>query len=97
VAQKETDAADVTLDLLAIQSHALEAIRDYSRYQVTCPAQRAEEDGRRCHPLTSAAHADRAREGAEPGHRLPGFLNAAIRPDFHGSSNRRFLSLYHAE
>jgi len=32
VAQKETDAADVTLDLLAIQSHALEAIRDYSRY-----------------------------------------------------------------
>jgi hypothetical protein len=30
--QKETDAADVTLDLLAIQSSALEAIRDYSRY-----------------------------------------------------------------
>jgi hypothetical protein len=32
MAQKETGAADVTLDLLAIQSHALEAIRDYSRY-----------------------------------------------------------------
>ena len=30
--QKETDAADVTLDLLAIQSRVLEAIRDYSRY-----------------------------------------------------------------
>lgn len=30
--QKEPDAADVTLDLLAIQSNALEAIRDYSRY-----------------------------------------------------------------
>ena len=30
--QKQTDAADVTLDLLAIQSNALEAIRDYSRY-----------------------------------------------------------------
>jgi hypothetical protein len=30
--QKESDAADVTLDLLAIQSNALEAIRDYSRY-----------------------------------------------------------------
>ena len=30
--QKETGAADVTLDLLAIQSRALEAIRDYSRY-----------------------------------------------------------------
>jgi hypothetical protein len=30
--QKETGAADVTLDLLAIQSKALEAIRDYSRY-----------------------------------------------------------------
>jgi hypothetical protein len=30
--QKETGAADVTLDLLAIQSNALEAIRDYSRY-----------------------------------------------------------------
>jgi rubrerythrin len=30
--QKETDAADVTLDLLAIQSSALEAIRDYSCY-----------------------------------------------------------------
>jgi hypothetical protein len=30
--QRETGAADVTLDLLAIQSHALEAIRDYSRY-----------------------------------------------------------------
>jgi hypothetical protein len=28
MAQKESDAADVTLDLLAIQSHALEAIRD---------------------------------------------------------------------
>ena len=32
MAQKEADAADVTLDLLAIQSHALEAIRDYRRY-----------------------------------------------------------------
>jgi hypothetical protein len=30
--QKETGAADVTLDLLAIQSSALEAIRDYTRY-----------------------------------------------------------------
>ena len=30
--QKETGAADVTLDLLAIQASALEAIRDYSRY-----------------------------------------------------------------
>ena len=30
--QKETSAADVTLDLLAIQSSALEAIRNYSRY-----------------------------------------------------------------
>ena len=30
--QKETGAAAVTLDLLAIQSSALEAIRDYSRY-----------------------------------------------------------------
>ena len=30
--QKETGAADVTLDLLAIQSKAVEAIRDYSRY-----------------------------------------------------------------
>ena len=29
--QKETGATDVTLDLLAIQSSALEAIRDYSR------------------------------------------------------------------
>ena len=29
---KETDAADVTRDLQAIQSSALEAIRDYSRY-----------------------------------------------------------------
>ena len=29
--QKETGAADVTLDLLAIQSSALEAIREYSR------------------------------------------------------------------
>ena len=28
--QKETGAADVTLDLLAIQSKAVEAIRDYS-------------------------------------------------------------------
>jgi hypothetical protein len=34
--QKETDAADVTPDLLAIQSSALEAIRDYSRY-LRCP------------------------------------------------------------
>ena len=32
MAQKEADAADVTLDLLAIQSNALEAIRDYRRY-----------------------------------------------------------------
>jgi hypothetical protein len=32
MAQRETGAAEVTLDLLAIQSHALEAIRDYSRY-----------------------------------------------------------------
>jgi rubrerythrin len=32
MAQRETGAADVTLDLLAIQSHALEAIRNYSRY-----------------------------------------------------------------
>lgn len=32
MAQEETDAADVTLDLLAIQSSALEAIRDYRRY-----------------------------------------------------------------
>jgi hypothetical protein len=32
LAQKEADAADVTLDLLAIQSRALEAIRDYARY-----------------------------------------------------------------
>jgi hypothetical protein len=32
VAQKEADAADVTLDLLTIQSRALEAIRDYRRY-----------------------------------------------------------------
>ena len=30
--QEETGAADVTQDLLAIQSSALEAIRDYSRY-----------------------------------------------------------------
>jgi hypothetical protein len=29
---KETSAADVRLDLLAIQSRALEAIRDYDRY-----------------------------------------------------------------
>ena len=32
MAQKEADAANVTPDLLAIQSHALEAIRDYRRY-----------------------------------------------------------------
>ena len=32
MAQEEADAADVTLDLLAIQSRALEAIRDYRRY-----------------------------------------------------------------
>ena len=32
MAQREADAADVTIDLLAIQSNALEAIRDYSRY-----------------------------------------------------------------
>ena len=30
--QEETATADVTLDLLAIQSNALEAIRNYSRY-----------------------------------------------------------------
>ena len=30
--QEKADTADVTLDLLAIQSNALEAIRDYSRY-----------------------------------------------------------------
>ena len=30
--QQEADAADVMLDLQAIQSNALEAIRDYSRY-----------------------------------------------------------------
>jgi hypothetical protein len=32
MAQKETDVADVAVDLLAIQSNALEAIRNYSRY-----------------------------------------------------------------
>ena len=32
MAHKETNATDVTLDLLAIQSSALEAIRNYSRY-----------------------------------------------------------------
>jgi hypothetical protein len=32
MAQKEADAADVTIDLLAIQSNALEAIQDYRRY-----------------------------------------------------------------
>jgi hypothetical protein len=32
MAQQEIPAADVALDLLAIQSNALEAIRDYSRY-----------------------------------------------------------------
>jgi hypothetical protein len=32
MAQEESDHEDVTLDLLAIQSHALQAIRDYSRY-----------------------------------------------------------------
>jgi hypothetical protein len=32
MAQKEADAADVKIDLLAIQSNALEAIRDYRRY-----------------------------------------------------------------
>jgi hypothetical protein len=32
MAQEDSGAADVTLDLVAIQSHALEAIRDYSRY-----------------------------------------------------------------
>jgi hypothetical protein len=32
MAQKEADAADVTIDLLAIQSSALAAIRDYRRY-----------------------------------------------------------------
>jgi hypothetical protein len=31
MAQKEADAADVTIDLLTIQSNALEAIRDYRR------------------------------------------------------------------
>jgi hypothetical protein len=30
--QEKADAADVTLDLLAIQSNALEAIRDYGHY-----------------------------------------------------------------
>ena len=30
--RKKTDPADVTRDVLAIQSSALEAIRDYSRY-----------------------------------------------------------------
>ena len=30
--QKETGAADVTLDLLAIRASVLEAIRDYRRY-----------------------------------------------------------------
>jgi hypothetical protein len=30
--QEKADAADFTLDLLAIQSNALEAIRDYSHY-----------------------------------------------------------------
>jgi hypothetical protein len=30
--RKETGAADVTLDLMAIQSNALEAIRDYGHY-----------------------------------------------------------------
>jgi hypothetical protein len=30
--QKEADAADVTMNLLAIQSNALAAIRDYHRY-----------------------------------------------------------------
>jgi rubrerythrin len=30
--RKETGAADGTLDLMAIQSNALEAIRDYDRY-----------------------------------------------------------------
>ena len=30
--QEKADTADVTLDLLAIQSNAQEAIRDYSRY-----------------------------------------------------------------
>jgi hypothetical protein len=32
MAQKEADAADVTIDLLTIQSNALEAIQDYRRY-----------------------------------------------------------------
>jgi rubrerythrin len=32
MAQEETQAADVAQDLLAIQSSALEAIRDYGRY-----------------------------------------------------------------
>jgi rubrerythrin len=32
MAQKEADAVEVTLDLLAIQSRALEAIRGYRRY-----------------------------------------------------------------
>ena len=32
MAEKQADAADVRLDLLAIQSNALEAIRDYRRY-----------------------------------------------------------------
>ena len=33
MAQKEAAAADVTIDLLTIQSNALEAIRDYRRYR----------------------------------------------------------------
>ena len=32
MAQKEADAAEVRTDLLAIQSNALAAIRDYRRY-----------------------------------------------------------------
>jgi hypothetical protein len=32
MARKEADAAAVTIDLLAIQSNALAAIRDYRRY-----------------------------------------------------------------
>ena len=32
MAKKESHAADVTLDLLTIQSNALKAIRDYRRY-----------------------------------------------------------------
>jgi hypothetical protein len=51
MAQEETDAADVTLDLLAIQSSALEAILDYRRYlrnaENAGPADKAGQHGER--------------------------------------------------